>query len=84
MLYTGLQEARACLLERYVVFTKIHSTELYQTRNTEKKATHMNIFEVTKFFTLGILRNPCVNERYRCNDRHGLHRYLSALRNALM
>mgnify|MGYP000031457721 FL=1 len=69
MIYTGLQEALSCLWERYVAFTKIPTIQLYQTRNIEKEPTHIHIFEVTRFFTLEILKNPCVNERYRGNGR---------------
>ena len=45
-----------------------HDTIVPDSKDREK-TKHLNICEVTKFFTKGILRNPCVNERDRGNGR---------------
>jgi hypothetical protein len=51
------------------VFTTIAPNDSYKTRNIEKKPTNLNTFEVIEFFVVSILKNPCVNERYRVNGR---------------
>ena len=51
------------------VFTTIAAHDSYKTQDIEKKPTNLNIFEVIDISVVSILKNPCVNERYRVNGR---------------
>ena len=45
-------------------FTKIPTKQLYQTRNIENEPTNIHIFEVTRLFTLGILKGRVLASIY--------------------